>query len=210
MGKLSSGIFGPISGKVGGIVGATWKNIFYVRAMPEKSKKPATEAQIACRGKFKCLHDLLVPFYPFITIGFKNMARKKTELNVAFSQNYYQTITGQYPDFDIDYSQLTLSKGTLQPLVVPQAHLVAADVMRVTWITDLLGAFDDQVMLAVYSPELKIADGFVGGFKRRDKECMLKFNPKLIGQKLEVYISVISLNGTRVANSQYLGRINPL
>ncbi|WP_214228837.1 DUF6266 family protein [Pedobacter sp. B4-66] len=210
MAKLTSGIFGPISGTIGGVVGAHWKDIAYVRGKPKKSTKPPTAAQISSRGKFNFVQTLLVSFHPFITIGFKNMARSKTELNVAFSQNYKQTVTGVYPDLLVDYSKLTLSKGTLQPLIAPEAQLIAADVMKVTWLTNLLGTFDDQIMLAVYSPELKIADGFIGGFKRRDKECNFKFNPKLIGKSLEVYISVFALNGSRVANSIYLGRIEPL
>jgi len=210
MAKLTSGIFGPISGKVGGLVGASWKNISYIRAKPQKTTKPPTEAQIANRGKFRFLQELLVPFYPYLTIGFKNMARGKTEINVAFSENSTQSIMGTYPNLSVDYARFRLSKGTLPPLISVQATLAGADLMKVTWLPNSMGTFDDQVMLVMYSPELKIADGFVGGVKRRDKECTFRFNPKLIGKPLEVYMSVIALNGARVSNSEYLGRINPL
>ncbi|WP_449440019.1 DUF6266 family protein [Pedobacter steynii] len=210
MAKLTSGIFGPISGKVGGLVGASWKNIAYVRTKPQKTTKPPTAAQIASRGKFRFVNELLVPFYPFITVGFKNMARGKTEMNVAFTQNFNEPIVGVYPDLSVDYAKLTLSKGTLPPLISIQAALIGADLIKVTWDPNNHGTFDDQIMLTIYSPELKIADGFVGGVKRRDKECTFRFNPKLIGKALEVYISVVALNGARVGNTEYLGRIDPL
>ncbi|MNT67766.1 hypothetical protein D3C72_2059330 [compost metagenome] len=69
---------------------------------------------------------------------------------------------------------------------------------------------DDQVMLIVYNRELKIVDGFIGGCNRANLQCSLELNPKLIGKSLDVYVSVVSLNGKRVANSEYLGKVNPL
>lgn len=133
MAKLTSGIFGPISGKVGGLVGASWKNISYVRSKPQKTIKPPTEAQIACREKFRFLQELLIPFYPYITIGFKNMARGKTEINVAFPENCTRSIVGTYPNLSVDYALLRLSKGTLPPLISAEASLVGSDLIKVTW-----------------------------------------------------------------------------
>jgi hypothetical protein len=209
MAKLTSGIFGPISGKVGGLVGVIWKNISYIRTKPQKTTKPPTVAQIASREKFRFVNELLAPFYPFLIVGFKNMARGKTEINVAFSENFKQSVIGTYPDLSVDYAMFRLSKGTLPPLMQVEATLIGPDLIKATWQPNSQGIFDDQVMLVMYNPELKIADGFVGGVKRRDKECTFRFNPKLIGKPLEVYISVIALNGSRVSNSHYLGRINP-
>lgn len=136
------------------------------------------------------------------------MARNRTEINVAFSENFERSIRGTYPNLSVDYTLLRLSKGTLPPLISAQASLVGADLIKVTWLPNNLGTFDDQIMLTVYSPELKIADGFVGGVRRRDKECTFRFNPKLIGKSLEVYVSLVALNGARVSDNEYLGRIN--
>ena len=36
MGKIESGAFSSISGKVGNFVGFTWKNINYLKAKPKK------------------------------------------------------------------------------------------------------------------------------------------------------------------------------
>jgi hypothetical protein len=49
MAKLKHGIFGPFSGKLGPVVGATWMGIPYVRQTPQKPETPLprSEGQIA-------------------------------------------------------------------------------------------------------------------------------------------------------------------
>ena len=61
MGKLRSGILGPVSGKVSGVVGATWKGTPYIRgyAVPSPSD---TEAQQAQRSDFAVAVSAAKPF----------------------------------------------------------------------------------------------------------------------------------------------------
>ena len=49
MAKLKFGILGPISGKIGTVVGSSWMDIPYLSEAPPKKKNPAprTVAQIA-------------------------------------------------------------------------------------------------------------------------------------------------------------------
>lgn len=213
MARLSSGIFGPIHGKLGSVVGAVWKQTAYLRTMPAENKtgRKATTGQIACREKFKFVQEWLQVFYPYITIGFKNYAKDKTEINAAFSKNYHEATVGVYPDLSIDYSKVILSKGRLPGLYAVQHQLTAPDELRLNWRQNQNddSCYDDQVMLVVYSSELKIADGFIGGSNRADLQCIFKLNPKLIGKPLDVYVSVVSLNGKKVSNSEYLGRLAP-
>lgn len=214
MARLSSGILGPIHGKLGAIVGAVWKQTAYVRTMPKEKKTGfrATPAQIACREKFKFVQQWLVPFYAYVTIGFRNFAKDKTEINAAFSAIYRNAIVGVYPDLSIDYGKVVLTKGNLPGLFATQVMLAQPDLLKLNWKRNHNddSSTDDQVMLIVYSRELKIVDGFIGGCNRANLQCSLTLNPKLIGKSLDVYVSVVSLNGKRVANSEYLGKVNPL
>lgn len=214
MARLSSGILGPIHGKLGAVVGAVWKKTAYVRtlAAEDKEGKKATAKQIACREKFKFVQEWLLPFYPYVTVGFRNYAKDKTEINAAFSKNYREATLGVYPDLSIDYTKVVLSKGQLPRLYAVQHQLIEADLLRLTWQQNHNddSNYDDQVILIVYNRELKLVDGFVGGRSRADLKCDLKLNPKLIGRQLDVYVSVISLNGKKVADSEYLGRLAPL
>lgn len=51
MGKIASGILGPVSGRIGGVVGARWKSVPYLRSyvVPGSS---STDLQVAQRARF--------------------------------------------------------------------------------------------------------------------------------------------------------------
>lgn len=213
MARIRNGILGPIHGKLGSVVGAVWKQTAYLRTMPAETKSglKATPAQIACREKFKFVQQWLVPFYAYVTVGFRNYAKDKTEINAAFSKIYRYATVGVYPDISIDYEKVILTKGLLPGLHAVQVYLAQPDLLKLNWRQNHNddSSTDDQVMLIVYNRELKIVDGFIGGCNRANLQCSLELNPRLIGRSLDVYVSVVSLNGKRVADSEYLGRIVP-
>ena len=212
MAKINSGIFGPVSGRLGPIIGGTWKGIPYIREnKSHQSKRPRTEAQLANEAKFKFVNDWLVPFQPYLNIGFENLAIRKTALAAAFSANYKSVFSGTAPDFIIDYDQLQISAGTLAPLLNPQVSFDGPDKLEITWHKNAVKGttFNDQVMLVAYSAALQIADGFVGAVNRSIEHYSFPLNPDLHGQSLHIYISVTSVDRRKIANSTYLGIIEP-
>lgn len=52
MAKIERGILGGLSGKIGGVVGSSWKGIAVLKAKPLSVANPNTAAQQAQRGKF--------------------------------------------------------------------------------------------------------------------------------------------------------------
>ena len=52
MGKIKQGILGGFSGKVGGVVGSSWKGIAVMKAMPLSVANPRTAPQVAQRTLF--------------------------------------------------------------------------------------------------------------------------------------------------------------
>jgi len=52
MAKIKSGILGPVSGRIGGVVGAKWKDVPVLRSYPISVANPNTSAQQNQRGKF--------------------------------------------------------------------------------------------------------------------------------------------------------------
>ncbi|NRF39540.1 DUF6266 family protein [Pedobacter foliorum] len=211
---MRKGIFGPISGRLGPVVGGVWKGIAYLRGAPKKKIKsaPRSQLQIENEQKMKFMNEVLVPFHPFINIGFQNLAKAKTAISAAYSANYYTAITGVYPNLGVDYSRLVLALGNLPGLNSSQASLSAPDTLQLNWIANQgnKAVYNDQLMLVVYSPQLGISDGFVGAALRRDLQCSFKFDPRLVGMQLEVYVSLTSFDRKKIANSIYLGRIDPL
>lgn len=53
MGTIKSGILGGFSGKVGGVVGTSWKGIAVMKAIPQSVANPRTNLQIAQRTKMQ-------------------------------------------------------------------------------------------------------------------------------------------------------------
>lgn len=213
MARLKKGIFGPLSGKIGPIVGATWMGIPYIREEAEKKENPAprSPAQIANEQKMKFVNILLMPFHPYIEVGFQLLAIRKTALSAAYSQNFHHAVIGIYPDLGVDYSKFMISKGALPGLINPVVELTMPDTLRIGWEDNInpLASYDDLLLLVVYCPELHLSDGFIGGVKRAARSTVFTFDTQLIGKELEIYLGVVSSNGKKVANSIHLGRITP-
>lgn len=215
MARLPKGIFGPFSGKIGPVVGVVLNGKAYMRAAPKKRKKKKKKRkpvlQLANEAKFKYVNKWMIPFHPYIIVGFGNLNNGGLPISKAFSINYRQVVTGNYPDFGIDPAKVVLSIGSLPELNEPVMELVEPDTLELSWSKNkgAQASFDDQVILVVYSYDLALTDGFIGGVNRASKKCSFRFDEQLIGKAIDVYVSLTSLDRKRIANSVYLGRITP-
>jgi len=209
MAKINKGILGPLSGRVGPVIGFTWKGIPCIKGRTEKQTPPATPAQIESRKKLSFLNNLLVPFHPYITVGFGQVAHQKTEISAAFSRNYHAAVLGTYPDYVVAYDQFVISTGALPMVTDVAVELSNPDTIQLTWKQNSAKhtSFDDQLILVIYCPELRRADGFIGGVKRNAEQCTYVFNPNMIGKRLEIYLGMSSINRKHVAESIYLGSL---
>ena len=212
MAKLIKGILGPVIGNLGPITGSTWKNVTYIKERPAKvnKKQKRSTAQDAVLQKFRFIQHFLAPFRTYLNIGFARMAKNKTEINVAFSLNYNTAFTGTWPDIKVEYANLKLSSGRLAGLPGLQLQRTAPLRLELTWEKTVVGKAspDDQLMLVVYSPELKTVDGFIGGIKRNALYCSFNLNSRFAKQELEVYLSMTSVSRKSISESIYLGRVS--
>ena len=86
MGTIKKGIMGGFSGKVGNIVGASWKGIAYIRSLPASVHNPRTEKQVTQRNKFSLIGRLTKfcdPYLPSLTKRaelFRKLSEQKTSL----------------------------------------------------------------------------------------------------------------------------------
>ncbi|TDQ09977.1 DUF6266 family protein [Pedobacter metabolipauper] len=218
MAIIRNGIFGAISGKIGSVVGSMWKSIATIRGAPkkktkkQKKKKPMSLAQIANQEKFRFVSQFLVPFHRFINTGYLNLSNEQTEINLAHAATFHDAVLGVHPDLSIDYSKVQISKGKLAPLQDLSGMLVDQRILSLNWTMsyDFGASFDDQLIVAIYCPELHDTDGFIGGTTRAMQKCSFSFKRKFEGKILHVYVGLISLNRKKIANSFYLNIPNPL
>lgn len=119
MGKIAQGILGGLSGKVGNVIGASWKGIDYLRIKPSSVANPRTVGQVNQSNKFTVTLEFLQPNLAFVQKGYKNYAVKMTQFNAAMSYVLNNAITGVEPNFSVDYPIVFLSRGNLSGAVNP-------------------------------------------------------------------------------------------
>ena len=114
MGTIKQGILGGFSGKVGTVVGASWKGISYMRGQAQHVKNPRTAAQLYNRAALRAITDALRPIATTLQITFAKSAGKMSAFNKAVQINYKKAIINQDGQPVVDFSKLILSKGTLK------------------------------------------------------------------------------------------------
>ncbi len=211
MGKINQGILGGVSGKVGNVVGGNWKGIDYLRIMPASVANPKTPAQLDQRSKFVTVLKFLQAITQFLRIGYKNYAVKMTQFNSAMSEVLKNAVTGSYPNFEIDYSNVLVSKGSLPNAQDVNMTLDAEGDIQLSW-TDNQGnggAFaDDTLMYVVYCPELKEAIFLNdGGASRSDQAQTIALPDTYISNDVHVFVSMISSDSRSISNSTYVGTL---
>lgn len=210
MGKISQGILGGFSGKVGNVIGGNWKGIDYMRVKPASVANPQTEGQVDQRSKFITVLQFLQPMKDFIKVGFKGYAIKMTEFNSAMSYNLNNAVTGTYPDYAIDYANALISRGSLAGSL--NGSLASASAGNISFIWDDNSgdgnASDtDKAMLLIYNPDKGEVVFVTEGVTRNTGTQDLVVPANFSGDTVYGFIAFISEDGKEVSNSKYIGEV---
>lgn len=208
MGKISQGILGGLSGKVGNVVGGNWKGIDYLRIKPSNVANPRTKGQVNQRNKFTASLEFLQPNIDFVKVGYKSFAVKKSEFNAAMSYVLNNAITGDEPDFEVDYQDALLSRGTLAGAVDGSTDLTTSGEVTFSWSDNSAGANaneDDKAMVLAYNPKKRESAYILDGADRSIRQQVLSIPSSYTGDEIHFYIAFITVDGERVSNSVYLG-----
>lgn len=209
MAKFINGAIGTFSGKVGSIIGSRWRDIHYMRGLSKKRTKPFTEAQLAQQQRFKLMGQFLLPLKGLFEIGYANAyAGESTLFNQAMGDNL-PAVTGDYPDFTIDYSRVRFSKGSL---LAPRGVTVTAGEHEVTvsWrpsITSFNGKADDDVYVLLYDTELRLFYTTDEVVQRSVGQAVVAVDDDTAGHSAEVWMFCVSRDGSLVSNTVYAGSV---
>jgi hypothetical protein len=209
MGKILQGVLGGFSGKVGNVVGGTWKGIDYMRIKPANVSNPRTAGQVDQRSKFSTTLKFLQSMTDFLRVGFKLYANKMTQFNAAMSYNLNNAITGSYPNFTIDYANALVSRGGL--VGAANATVSSSDgLVEFTW-DDNTGSGNaqatDKALLVVYNPAKDESIYDSAGAVRSATSQNLGMPASYVGDDVEAFIGFLSEDGKEVANSVYIGSV---
>jgi hypothetical protein len=209
MGKINQGILGGFSGKVGQVVGGNWKGISYMRVHAIPSN-PKTEKQVSQRSKFTTALHFLQPITPFLRTGYKLFTTKQTAFNAAMSQVLLNAVTGTSPDFQIDYSKVLVSRGSLTSVIQATAEKTVGTTVKIDWIDNsgsgtALGT--DKAMILAYNGTKYSAVYEMDTTTRILGTVDFELPSIWVNDTVEVYLGFISEDGKNVSDSIHLSSV---
>lgn len=206
MAEIKQGILGGVKGKVGTVVGVTWRGKSIIRALPRKSSKMATEKQLDQRRKFKIVANFLSPLISLTSKYFGQYQGVKSRTNLAMSYHLLETIKKEGEDFSIDYPKVVITKGVLNGIIAPKAERKEATI-TVTWsdgVSSPLSKADDKVTAIVYNPDEKIFIISDGDTKRSAKKKDITLAETWTNTNNELWLVVT--NADQCSTSMYIGK----
>jgi hypothetical protein len=210
MGTIKQGILGGFSGKVGTVIGSSWKGQAVMRGIAPHTADAKSDGQLTQRLKFAVVMKFIQSMVQFIRIGFKNYAIGMTQLNAAFSHNIQNAVLGTYPNITIDFPNALVSRGNLPPALNQVAASVIAGTIVFTWVdnSDEIGASaTDKNLLLIYNPGKNQAVFFKDLAGRADGTQTVTVPRSFTGDLVHCYIAFETADGFEQSNSKYAGGI---
>lgn len=207
MGTIKKGILGGFSGKVGNVVGASWKSIAYIRSLPSSVRNPKTEKQLTQRSKFALVAKFVKNILPVIRVGFKQSAGPvNSAFSAAVSYNMHHAVKGMYPGFEIDYARVVVARGALY-IANRMTAAPEAGSLDFEWDTSAVNnaSAEDRAVLIAYNPGKEEAVYDMDAGTRGAGSGSLDMPSSWEGEKVEAFAVFISEDGTLVSNTMYAG-----
>lgn len=208
MGRVKEGSFGGFSGKVGNIVGASWKGIDYIRSRPSRVNDPKTKKQVKQRSRLSVAMNFLGTITPFLRIGFQSQVNERmTAFNAAMSYNMKFAMKEGDQEIELDYPNVLVSLGPLSSASNVHGEVVEGE-LQVNWGTDAEGSArrDDMAMLLAHNPARGASVYDLNAGKRANKKAGLPLPPLWKGDVIETYLAFKTADGTVVSESVYAGK----
>jgi len=197
--------FGGITGTTGGLT-SYWLNGQNVTQVKSGKRSHQSLKQLANCQEISVLNEFFEDICPLLKVGFGNEALGTTKNyhNIATSYNKKNAIKGEYPDLEMDYPKVLISRGNLIPPTGVTVEVVTAG-LKFNWYTDgWQGGYGlDQVMLLAFDPESKEIAYIAYGAHRYQGHEILELPDDMKNKPLETYISFVAIDRTDVATSLY-------
>ncbi|OQP59261.1 hypothetical protein A3860_38055 [Niastella vici] len=209
MAQTSKGILGNVSGTVGTVVGAKWRGKSYLRSKPDiKKSGKKSDRQLIQQAKFALANNLSQGMKELLDIGFKTTATGLTGKNKALSHMLKKAITGTYPDLQIAYNRVMVSKGTLLNAFDAKASVAVKEAIQFTWTDNSTVSNTnetDVVLMAAYCPDFNCTV-FRTGNNRKTANDTLQM-PGFTGKLVHTWVTFITEDGEDIATSLYTGEV---
>lgn len=212
MATYTDGINGNFKGKVGTVIGSSWKGIPYMKSLHSPRTIPPHKEEQRNRNKFGMAHRWLQPeaVKTFVRAGFKGysptvegfLAAKSCLLKNSF------VIVGE--ELIIDPALAQVSYGELPLPVNITAVKIVPNELQISWDAGdkkMEGACD-QLMILAYDIENGNANSNITGQFRYVGEDTLHLSPGIPERTYHIYAAFVAADRSCQSASIYLGTVN--
>jgi hypothetical protein len=206
MGRLISGINGPIQGKIGKVIGSSRKGIFYVKGPYKKRTPRVSEKELANRKKFAAAQAWLGPLLDFVREGFRGYSPRAEGFIAAKSWLLNKSFVNESSGLQIDPALVKLSSGDLPLPEEIKAVFTEGGDLRFTWTPSDPRAPDalDQIMMIAYDIKKEMATYVTTGQFRSSGTDTLYLSGSNEKQ-FHVWAAFRAADRSRQSDSIYLG-----
>jgi hypothetical protein len=207
MARLTNNILGPVVGKIGPVVGSSWKGIPYIKSRYKKRTVHISDNEKNNRHKFALAHAWLKPLQPFVRQGFKGYTPTVEGFLAAKSFLLKNAMEGEGQDIAVNPALMQVSFGGLPLAKNITAKLIAPGQLQFSWDTSTVEGSSnrDQVMMLAYNVNLKHAEYIIRGEFRFKGADMLRLHTGT-GTYL-LYLAFVAADRSSQSHSVYLGEI---
>lgn len=203
------GLLYPISGRIGDKIYCVRNGVSYVRSLPKKTTKSPTEKQIIHRAKFTLVTSFLFPIISILNESYRRINPKKSGTRMAFNQIFNEALVGEYPNLEIDFSKVSLIRGSLRVPWAKMDYVVGSNELDFRWYADYNCCnHNDELWPLIYCSELnEFWYDLNLGIHRGEEFCTIRIPEAFTGHEIHVWLACHS-NGRRAfSDSAYMGNV---
>jgi hypothetical protein len=209
MARIKESMHGHFTGKVGKLIGGKWNGVDYVRSIGIRKNTEATPSQQNHRSKMALTVNFTRTIKQVVKVGFRSVAVKMSGYNAAVRYLLKNAITGESPNYRIDYSKVIISRGEGRGMVGASVTSPAAETITFNWnIKDVTGSVKptDKAILVAYCEAFNVSAFTIQGPERSTGTGSLAM-PEYSGQAVHTWLAFISADGKTVFDSSYTGMV---
>lgn len=210
MGTYNKGILGPFSGKVGTVVGASWRGKDVMRSLPKKTDRTPTEVQMLQRLKFTTVSEFLTPISNVISLYFGSGSGELTRRNQAMSYHMKEAVNYADPIFEMVYNKVQISKGDLLGVQNPTVAASGANEIEFNWVDNAgqgSAKATDKLVVVVYAPAENLYFYSLNAATRSAQAAVLTLPTFFNGLEVQSWITFAAADDKAYATSVYMGAV---
>ncbi len=204
MGKIKSGIFGGVSGKVGNLTGSSWKGIPVIKSRPQSVAYPATTGQVSQTTKMSAI----VAFCKIILSSWIKPLWDRAAVQMSGYNAFVRANIAEFADGEINsYSTLIMSQGTMAstPFVIDDL-IVGDSNLVIAWDVSALSGLQlatDTAYVCVISETSGAVSVHSGEARNGGTSNIQLSSPIVAADILHVYLTFKRVNGTVISSNSY-------